>query len=306
VTAVYSFIAEEKADPRSPWNTAELCRTLGVSRQGFYDWEARPPSPRELGDRQLAVEIEAIWEASARTYGAPRVHAWLRRQGFRVARKRVARIMRERGWFGVSGRRRVRTTVVDRAAPAASDLVARNFDPAAPDVTWAGDITYVPTGEGWLFLSTVIDLFSRRVIGWGVADHLRTPLVSAALDMAVATRGGRVDGVVFHSDRGCQYTSAEYRQRCAHFGVRQSMGATGICFDNSPSEAFFASLKRELVHRRRFATRAEARQAIIRWIEGWYNARRLHSSLDYLTPNEKEILYERTRDSLASINTEAA
>jgi transposase InsO family protein len=210
-----------------------MCRVLGVSRQGFYDWEARPPSARELTDRQLAVEIEAIWECSARTYGAPRVHAWLRRQGFGVARKRVARIMRSRGWVGVTGRRRVRTTIVDKTATAASDLVARRFDPVAPDVTWAGDITYVPTGEGWLFLATVIDLFSRRVLGWGVADHLRTPLVSSALDMAVATRGGAVDGVVFHSDRGCQYTSAEYRQHCQRLGVTQSMGATGICFDKA-------------------------------------------------------------------------
>ncbi len=304
--AMYSFIAEEKADVRSCWSVAELCRVLEVSRSGFYDWERRPRCQRDIDDDQLAIEIEAIWECSARTYGAPRVHAWLRRQGFRVSRKRVARIMRQRGWVGISGRRRVRTTVVDKGATAASDLVARNFDPVAPDVTWAGDITYIPTGEGWLFLSTVLDLFSRRVIGWGVADHLRTPLVSAALEMAVATRGGSVDGVVFHSDRGCQYTSAEYRQLCERLGVTQSMGATGICFDNSPSEAFFASLKRELVHRRRFATRADARREIIRWIEGWYNARRLHSTLAYLTPIEKEALYERTCDQLKFTDTEAA
>jgi transposase InsO family protein len=272
-----------------------MCRTLGVSRQGFYDWESRPPSDHQVTDWLLAAEIEAIWECSAHTYGAPRVHAWLRRQGYRVSRKRVARIMREHGWVGVTGRRRPRTTIVDRNARAAEDLVARNFNPAAPDVTWAGDITYVPTGEGWLFLATVIDLFSRRVIGWGVADHLRTPLVAAALEMAAATRGGHVDGVVFHSDRGCQYTSGEYRQLCERLGVTQSMGATGICFDNSPAEAFFASLKRELVHRRRFATRAEARRDIIRWIEGWYNARRLHSSIAYMTPNEKEAAWHTDR-----------
>jgi transposase InsO family protein len=225
VTAVYSFIAEEKADRTCSWSVAEMCRTLEVSRQGFYDWQSRPPSDHQVTDRLLAAEIEAIWECSARTYGAPRVHdarrghagnraawptraartgGWLRRQGYRVSRKRVARIMREHGWVGVSGRRRVRTTIVDPGARAAEDLVARNFNPAAPDMTWAGDITYIPTGEGWLFLATVIDLFSRRVIGWGVADHLRTPLVAAALEMAVATRGGHVDGVVFHSDRDCQ------------------------------------------------------------------------------------------------------
>ena len=293
--AVYSFVAEEKADSSCSWSVAEMCRTLGVSRQGFYDWQSRPPSDHAVTDRLLAAEIEAIWECSARTYGAPRVHAWLRRQGYRVSRKRVARIMRQHGWVGVSGRRRPRTTIVDNTATAAEDLVARDFNPASPDVTWAGDITYVPTGEGWLFLATVIELFSRRVIGWGVADHLRTPLVAAALEMAVATRGGQVDGVVFHSDRGCQYTSGDYRQLCERLGVTQSMGATGICFDNSPAEAFFATLKRELVHRRRFATRAEARRAIIRWIEGWYNARRLHSSLAYMTPNEKEAAWHTDR-----------
>jgi putative transposase len=149
--------------------------TTPVPRRAGKATAPRPRCRRDLDDDQFAIEIEAIWECSARTYGAPRVHAWLRRQGFRVARKRVARIMRQRVWYGVSGRRRVRTTVVDRAATAASDLVARNFDPVAPDLTWAGDITYVPTGEGWLFLATVIDLFSRRVIGWGVADHRRTP-----------------------------------------------------------------------------------------------------------------------------------
>jgi putative transposase len=291
VTAVYSFIAEEKADPASQWSVAEMCRTLRVSRQGFYDWESRPPSEHEVTDQLLAAEIEAIWECSARTYGAPRAHAWLRRQGYRVARKRVARIMRENGWVGISGRRRVRTTLVDKTAQGAEDRVARNFTPVAPDVTWAGDITYIATGEGWVFLATVIDLFSRRVIGWAVGDHLRTPLVLAALEMAVATRGGRIDGVVFHSDRGCQYTSREYRRLCQQLGVTQSMGATGICFDNAAAEAFFATLKRELVHRRRFASRAEARREIVRWIEGWYNARRLHSSIAYLTPNEKEAIW---------------
>ena len=214
VTAVYSFIAEEKADPTCAWSVAEMCRTLEVSRQGFYDWQSRPPSDHQVTDRLLAAEIEAIWECSARTYGAPRVHAWLRRQGYRVSRKRVARIMREHGWVGVSGRRRVRTTIVDPGARAAADLVARNFNPAAPDMTWAGDITYIPTGEGWLYLATVIDLFSRRVIGWGVADHLRTPLVASALEMAVATRGGHVDGVVFHSDRGCQLRLNRSSQHC--------------------------------------------------------------------------------------------
>jgi transposase InsO family protein len=298
--AIYSFIAEEQADPHSDWSVAEMCRVLGVSRSGFYDWQDRPPSDRELGDRQLAVEIEAIWECSERTYGVPRTHRWLRKQGFRVSRKRVARIMGERGWEGESGRRRVRTTIVDRAASAAGDLVGRDFNPATPDTTWCGDITYLRTGEGWLFLATVIDLFSRRVIGWSAAAHMRSELVADALAMAVATRGGTVNGVVFHSDRGSQYTSAAFGALCDRLGVTQSMGATGVCWDNAAAESFFGTLKRELAHRRRWATRADARRDLLRWIEGWFNTRRLHSTLDYNSPLETEDRYYRRGDDLAA------
>jgi len=208
---MYSFIAEEKADSASTWSVAEMCRVLEVSRQGFYDWQSRAPSDRELTDQVLADEIEAIWICSNETYGSPRMHAWLRRLGYRVSRKRVARIMRINGWSGVCGRKKVRTTIVDKTARAASDLVGRDFNPPAPNITWAGDITYIPTAEGWLYLSTVLDLYSRRVIGWGLTDHLRTELVSSALRMAVATRG-RVDGVTFHSESG--RTGA----RCRPFG----------------------------------------------------------------------------------------
>jgi putative transposase len=298
--AIYSFIAEEQADPDSDWSVAEMCRTLDVSRSGFYDWQDRPPSDRELGDRQLAVEIEAIWECSDRTYGVPRTHRWLRRQGFGVSRKRVARIMRDHGWEGESGRRRVRTTVVDRRASAAGDLVGRDFNPAAPDTTWCGDITYLRTGEGWLFLATVIDLFSRRVIGWSAAAHMRTELVADALQMAVATRGGQARGVVFHTDRGSQYTSAGFGAFCDRLGVTQSMGATGVCWDNAAAESFFGTLKRELANRRRWATRADARRDLMRWIEGWFNTRRLHSTLDYHSPLEIEDRYYGRGDGIAA------
>jgi transposase InsO family protein len=298
--AMYSFIAEEQATDDCGWSVAEMCRVLEVSRSGFYDWSSRPPSPRDLDDRQLAIEIEAIWECSDRTYGAPRVHRWLARQGFRVGRKRVARIMCINGWEGETGRRKIRTTVVDRGATAASDHVRRDFNPPAPDTTWAGDITYLRTGEGWLFLATVIDLYSRRVIGWSVAAHMRTSLVADALTMAVAARGGTVDGVVFHSDRGSQYTSAEFGQLCDRFGVVQSMGATGVCWDNAAAESFFGTLKRELANRRRWATRADARRDLIRWIEGWFNTRRLHSSIDYRPPAEFEDLYYRRGDGIAA------
>ena len=297
---VYTFIGEEKANSDCVWSVAEMCRVLAVSRSGFYDWESRQPSDREFTDRQLTVEIEAIWECSARTYGAPRVHAWLGRQGFNPSRKRVARIMRVNGWEGESGRRKVRTTIIDRSAKAASDRVGRDFNPTAPNVTWCGDITYLRTGEGWLYLATVIDLFSRRVIGWSLAEHMRTTLVADALNTAVATRGGTVDSVIFHSDRGCQYTAAEFGELCERLGVVQSMGATGVCWDNAAAESFFGSLKRELAHRQRWATRAEARRAVIRWIEGWFNSRRLHSSLNYGTPIETETNWYRRQDGIAA------
>lgn len=301
MTAVYSFIAEEKANPQSAWSVAEMCRVLGVSRSGFTDWETRPPSRRELDDDQLAAEIEAIWECSGRTYGVPRVQAWLAQQGFNVGRKRVARIMAANGWAGETGRRRVRTTIPDRAAQAAEDLVGRDFNPKAPDVTWCGDITYLRTGEGWLFLATVIDLYSRRVIGWSVAAHMRAELVEDALKMAVATRGGRVEGVVFHSDRGAQYSAGSFARLCEKAGVRQSMGATGVCWDNAAAESFFGTLKRELAHRQRWATRADARRAVIRWIEGWFNPRRLHSSLNYRAPIDVENdWYRRRQDGTAA------
>jgi transposase InsO family protein len=297
---VYTFIAEEQADPRCDWSVSEMCRTLEVSRSGFYDWQSRGPSARELEDRVLVREIELVYEASGRTYGVPRMTAWLRKQAFAVNAKRVRRIMGELGIEGESGRRRVRTTIVDRGARAAEDHVRRDFNPPAPDTRWCGDITYLHTGEGWLYLATVIDLYSRRVIGWAAADHMRTELVIDALDMAVATRGGRVAGVCFHSDRGSQYTSSAFADVCRGHGVTQSMGATGVCWDNSVAESWFGTMKRELAHRRRWATRADARRDLIRWIEGWFNTRRLHSSNNYNSPIDWENLYYRRGDGIAA------
>ncbi|MCC6436158.1 MAG: IS3 family transposase [Acidimicrobiales bacterium] len=297
---MYTFIAENQADPACEWSVAEMCRTLEVSRSGFYGWQSRPPCQRELDGWMLAREIDAIYEASGRTYGVPRMTRCLQRQGFEVNHKRVARLMRQLGLEGESGRRKVRTTIVDKAATAASDLVGRQFNPPAPDVVWCGDITYLHTGEGWLYLATVIDLYSRRVIGWAAANHMRVELVADAIDMAVATRGGRVAGVVFHSDRGSVYTSKAFGQLCDTHGITQSMGATGVCWDNSVAESWFGTLKRELAHRRRWATRAEARRDLIRWIEGWFNARRLHSSNNYNSPIEWETLYYRRGDGLAA------
>lgn len=300
MTAVYTFIAEEQADPECDWSVTEMCTVLEVSRSGFYDWQNRGPSQRELDDRVLAREIELIWVASGETYGVPRMTRWLQLQGFEVNHKRVARIMGELGLEGESGRRRVRTTIVDKGATAASDHVRRDFNPPAPNVVWCGDITYLHTGEGWLYLATVIDLFSRRVIGWAAADHMRTELVTTALEMAVATRGGHVAGVVFHSDRGSVYTSHTYGELCARHGIVQSMGATGVCWDNSVAESWFGTMKRELAYRRRWATRADARRDLIRWIEGWFNPRRLHSSNNYRSPIDWENLYYRRGDGIAA------
>jgi transposase InsO family protein len=285
---VYTFIAEEQANKTSDWTVTEMCRVLDVSRSGCYDWVNRQPSQREISDRQLAFEIETIWECSGRTYGVPRMHAWLHQQGFNPSRKRVARLMRRLGIEGESGRAKVRTTIVDRAATAPADRLARDFNPGAPDVAWCGDITYLRTGEGWLFLATVIDLFSRRVIGWSIATHMRTELVADALRMAVAARGGSVAGVLFHSDKGCQYTSSEYAELCAAHGIERSTGATGVCWDNAVAEAFFATLKREMYYRQSWPTRTEARRAVIRWIETWFNPRRLHTTNGFRSPAQKE------------------
>lgn len=297
---IYSFIAEEQAN-HTNWTVREMCRVLEVSKSGYYDWHGRGPSDRELSDRQIAAEIEAIWESSDRTYGAPRVHRWLLKQGFVVGHNRVARIMNLNGWEGETGRRKIRTTIVDRGAVAAEDRVKRDFNPSTPDTIWCGDITYLRTGEGWMFLATVIDLYSRRVIGWSVAEHMRTELVANALDTAVATRGGHIAaGVVFHSDRGSQYTSADFGELCDHHGVVQSMGATGVCWDNAAAESFFGTLKREHANRRRWATRADARRDLMRWIEGWYNQRRLHSSIDYNSPIDHEAMFNPHSDGIAA------
>jgi transposase InsO family protein len=277
-----------------------MCRVLEVSRSGFYDWSTRPPSARDLEDRVLAREIELIWVGSGETYGVPRMTNWLNKQGFAVNHKRVARLMAELGLEGESGRRRVKTTILDKAAPAAEDLVRRDFNPPAPDVRWCGDITYLHTGEGWLYLATVIDLYSRRVIGWAAAEHMGVELVADALTMAVATRGGHVTGVIFHSDRGSVYTSRAFGELCELHGVVQSMGATGLCWDNSVAESWFGTMKRELAHRRRWATRVDARRDLIRWIEGWFNSRRLHSSNNYNSPIDWENRYYRRGDGLAA------
>jgi putative transposase len=266
---------------------ATLSRVLGVSPSGYYAWCDRPPSTRAQTDQVLLAQIHTMHEQSRGTYGAPRIHAELRARGVRCGRKRVARLMREAGLTGAQRRRYRGTTRQNPDAVAAPDLVQRDFTASAPDQLWVADITYVPTGEGWLYLATVLDAWSRRVVGWAMGETLRTALVVEALNMAVWNRRP-VGEVVHHSDRGAQYTSLAFSRRCREAGVAPSMGSVGDAYDNALAEAFFATLETELLMRHTFATRQAARLALFDFIEGFYNSHRRHSALGYLSPAEFE------------------
>ena len=261
---------------------ATMCRVLDVSASGYYAWLARPPSARARQDAVLRARIRSIHERSRGTYGVPRVHAELIAEGIRIARKRVARLMRAEGLEGVSRRKRCRTTRRDRDARPAPDLIERDFRVDRADRLWVADITYIPTWAGFLYLAVVLDAFSRRIVGWAMANHLRTELVLEALNMAVWQR--RPEEVIHHSDQGTQYTSIAFGLRCREAGVRPSMGSRGDCYDNAMCESFFATLECELLERRRFRTQAEARMAIFEFLEGWYNPHRRHSALGYDSP----------------------
>jgi putative transposase len=287
VTA-YRFVGREKGR----FHLATLCRVLGVSPSGYRAWARGPATGRATADADLLAAIRAIHAASRGTYGSPRVHAALRAAGWRVGRKRVARLMRAAGIVGVHRRRRA-TPVgrpAHRAATTAPDLVRRDFSAAAPDRLWVADITDLPTLEGPLHLAAIVDAWSRRVVGWSMADHLRTSLVLAALDAALAARDP-APGLVHHSDRGTQYTSLALGARLREAGIAASMGAPGTAYDNALAESFFASLETELVDRSTWVTRAEAALAVFDWIERFYNRTRLHSALGYLSPDEFERRY---------------
>jgi len=268
---------------------ATMCRVLGVSTSGYYAWRNRGPSRRARENAALVERIAIIHVGSRGTYGAPRIHAQLKEDGVEVGHNRVARLMREAGIVGVTRRKRRCTTQRNPDAPAATDLVDRNFTSTAPDELWVADITYVPTRAGFLYLAVVVDAFSRRVIGWAMAGHLKARLVLDALEMAIRQR--RPKGVIHHSDHGTQYTSVEFGRRCREAGVRPSMGSVGDCFDNALCESFFATLECELLDQNDFSTRAEAQRAVFDFIEGWYNLHRLHSSLGYDTPTRYERRY---------------
>ena len=265
----------------------KMCELLEVSASGYYAWLARGPSARMVADWDLTVRIVEIWDASHRTYGAPRIHAELAQSGMGVGRKRVARLMAAAGIQGVTRRKWVRTTIRDPRARPAPDLVERRFRADRPNTVWVADITEISTWEGSLFLAAVQDVWSRRIVGWAIANHMRTELVVAALDMAIGQR--RPDGVVHHSDQGSQYTSIAFGSRCHLNGVVPSMGSVGDCYDNAMAESFFATLECELLDRHTFPHRETAQTEVFKWIEGWYNPHRRHSSLGYISP----VAYEK-------------
>lgn len=266
-----------------------MCRLLDVSTSGYYAWALRTPSARDMEDQQLLEHIRAIHKRSRSTYGSPRIHAELKDLGVRIARKRVARLMRQDGIKGVSRRRKPVTTVRKPADKIARDLVERNFSVAAPNRLWVADITYIPTLAGVLYLGVVLDVFSRRVIGWAMAAHMKTELVLSALDMALGQR--TVDNVIHHSDQGSQYTSLAFGLRCKKAGIRPSMGSVGDCYDNALCESFFATLECELMDRVTFKNRKDAEMQIFDFIEGWYNPHRRHSAIGYLSPMNYEYRY---------------
>jgi putative transposase len=275
----FAFIQAEKAS----FPVAAMCRVLGVTRQGYYAYVGRPPSKRVQQEAALCSTVRDVFEASDSTYGSPRVLGELKQRGWRIGKRRIERAMRGMGLTPPTPRRHRRTTTSNPTHPVAPNQLARDFAATRPDERWVTDITYVWTQEGWAYLAVILDLFSRGVVGWALDSTLATKLPLAALDAAVRRRRP-ASGLLHHSDRGCQYTSAPYRETLAGLGITVSMSRKGNCWDNAVVESFFASLKSELVHRRSWTTRVELHAAVFEYIEVFYNRRRLHSSLGYKTP----------------------
>ena len=280
---IYEFIRVEKAF----FPISVLCRVLRVSRSGFYSWHRGDRAKRELSDRRLLVEIRAVFEASRRTYGSPRVHDELRKQGIRCSLARVERLMRENGITPPKKSKFKKTTDSDHPHTVAPNLLDRDFTSPSPDRRWSTDITYVWTVEGWLYLAVVMDLFSRRIVGWSMGSRLTRTLALSALRMALWQRHPDAE-LLHHSDRGCQYASNDYQGELRRRKITCSMSRRGNCWDNAVVESFFSTLKRELIHRHRFETRQEAAEAIFDYVEVFYNRQRSHSHLGYLSPAEFE------------------
>jgi putative transposase len=290
---VFSFIAAEKTN----YPVAVMCGVFGVNRTGFHNWERRAPSDRALQDAWLTEKIKQIHDASRGVYGAPRIHAELRMEhNMRVGRKRVARLMKAAGISGVRPRKRWKTTIRIPGITPATDLVERQFRPTSPNVVWVADITYLRTGEGWLYLAAVQDAYSRQIVGWSMATHMRSTLVVDALKMALARRRPG-PGLIHHSDQGSQYVSLAFGRAARQGGIAVSMGSRGDAYDNAVAETFFATLKKELVNRRSWSSRLELQSAVFEYIEAFYNRRRRHSTLGMVSPAE----YEQTQTMETSI-----
>ena len=281
----FRFIEDRRADHP----VRVLCDVLGVSPAGYYAWRTRPESQRAAANRDLVDDIQQVHREAYGRYGSPRIHAELRAQGRGASRGRIERLMRHHGIRAIMARqRRVRTTDSRHDFPIAANLLERNFTATAPNRIWLADITYVETDQGWLYLATVLDLYSRKIVGWAMCDHLRTDQPLAALRMAISAKRPAA-GLIHHSDRGVQYASAEYRKVIQSAGFQASMSRKGDCYDNAPMESFFHTLKTELVHHRQYATRAEATRDIFAYIEGFYNRTRRHSAIGYISPIEMEL-----------------
>lgn len=265
-----------------------MCRELGVSRAGYYAWRSRPPSQRAVDDASLIEVMKHLHAEGRGNPGVDRLWAGLTALGYRISRKRVWRLMKASGLRGRHPKAWRRTTIGAPDPVPAPDLIGRAFFAELPDTKWCGDVTYIKTWDGWAYLATVIDLHSRKLIGWAIADHMRTELVVEALDMAVRTRRPR-GKVIFHSDRGCQYTSKAFAKYCKKHSIRRSLGRTGICYDNAVSESFFATYKKELIHTRPWPTIKDLKEHTDDWIINYYNPKRRHSTLQYLTPDEYEL-----------------
>lgn len=290
----YEQIESEKAN----YSVSMMCRALDVCRAGYYAWKSRTPSKRARENEQLKAKIAEVHKESRGTYGSPRVHAELVAQGFEVGRNRIARLMRDEGILGRRKPRFRKTTDSSHSLPVAANVLAREFMVDAPDRAWVADITYVWTAQGWLYLAVIIDLYSRRVVGWSMADHMRTELVLEALRAALGSRVPSAMGLVFHSDRGSQYASRDYQDALDDNGITCSMSRRGNCWDNAVAESFFSTLKTEFVHNMLFLTRDSARNAIAEWIEVFYNGKRRHSTLGYATPREAEDRYYQQQETL--------
>ena len=285
----YRFIEKHKNE----YSVGRICELLGVSRSGFYAWKNRKPSQREQINRALIDHIHRIFRMSRKTYGSPRVYAQLRKQGYTCNQKTIARLMRREGLKGQRKYRKVITTNSNHKFPIASNLLNREFTADRPNQKWVADITYIPTGEGWLYVAGVLDLFSRKIVGWDMSSQIDSTLVERALRMALYQRHpGK--GLLHHSDRGVQYASRQIRDILAANQIQVSMSRKGDCYDNAVMESFWGTLKNEWVHHQKYKTRSQARTDIFGYIEGFYNTVRLHSTLGYLSPSEFEAKYQKS------------